>query len=228
MNIFCKETEAHLQLHPHLSEEGGSSSSGPGGLITPDLWLRDCRSASPSASPSPPPEPPKDDSKKKSRKMGKIPGKITYPPPLLPMNLVNPNLPPPRPPFAYFPQLRGPRLPSQMISPPPPPPPSFPTSINQSPFKSVLPPVTIFIPIPIPIPIPIDITKLAFLTKNKAESEKTDKSEVKSDPADNPVSLTTNDAATSSAFPRPLRKRRRVAELSKDTETVSKRKIVPA
>ncbi|GLG97458.1 Uncharacterized protein GBIM_04220 [Gryllus bimaculatus] len=56
MNIFCKETQAHLQLHPHLQD--GTGAGGSGGLITPDLWLRDCRSSSPasdrSASPGPP------------------------------------------------------------------------------------------------------------------------------------------------------------------------------
>lgn len=50
MNIFCKETEAHLQLHPHLQ---GLGSGGNGNtsvrLITPELWLRDCRSESPSS-----------------------------------------------------------------------------------------------------------------------------------------------------------------------------------
>ncbi|XP_067000795.2 sine oculis-binding protein homolog [Anabrus simplex] len=56
MNIFCKETQAHLQLHPHLQE--GAAGAG-GALITPDLWLRDCRSDSPvsdrSSSPAPAP-----------------------------------------------------------------------------------------------------------------------------------------------------------------------------
>ncbi|KAK6620693.1 hypothetical protein RUM43_010988 [Polyplax serrata] len=50
MNIFCKETEAHLQLHPHL-QGLGSTGNGKGNasvrLITPELWLRDCRSESP-------------------------------------------------------------------------------------------------------------------------------------------------------------------------------------
>ncbi|KAK7075619.1 hypothetical protein SK128_020730 [Halocaridina rubra] len=39
MQIFCRETEAHLQMHPHLNDLKPASSSG---LITPDLWLRDC------------------------------------------------------------------------------------------------------------------------------------------------------------------------------------------
>ncbi|GAB0098924.1 sine oculis-binding protein homolog [Sergentomyia squamirostris] len=44
MQIFCKETQAHLDMNPHLKEKGASSSSGS--LITPDLWLKNCRSRS--------------------------------------------------------------------------------------------------------------------------------------------------------------------------------------
>ncbi|XP_055934572.1 sine oculis-binding protein homolog isoform X2 [Argiope bruennichi] len=44
MQIFCKETQAYLQMNPHLQEEAnkhaGTASSK---LITPDLWLRDCQ-----------------------------------------------------------------------------------------------------------------------------------------------------------------------------------------
>lgn len=47
MQIFCKETQAHLDMNPHLKEKGSSSTNA---LITPDLWLKDCRSRS--ASPS--------------------------------------------------------------------------------------------------------------------------------------------------------------------------------
>ncbi|CAD6227839.1 GSCOCG00006297001-RA-CDS [Cotesia congregata] len=46
MNIFCRETQAHLALHGITSVSPTSPSSG--GLITPELWLRDCRSAPPS------------------------------------------------------------------------------------------------------------------------------------------------------------------------------------
>ncbi|XP_055853993.1 sine oculis-binding protein homolog A isoform X2 [Episyrphus balteatus] len=59
MQIFCKETQAHLDMNPHLCDKGLETASGSGGLITPDLWLRNCRSrsASPastvSVSPSP-------------------------------------------------------------------------------------------------------------------------------------------------------------------------------
>lgn len=40
MHIFCRETTAHLELHPHLSTEESSS----GTLITPDLWMKNCKS----------------------------------------------------------------------------------------------------------------------------------------------------------------------------------------
>lgn len=52
MHIFCRETQAHLELHPHL--HGPDLTSGS--LITPDLWLKNCtspqlNSSSPAASP---------------------------------------------------------------------------------------------------------------------------------------------------------------------------------
>ncbi|XP_037049153.1 sine oculis-binding protein homolog [Bradysia coprophila] len=47
MQIFCKETQAHLDMNPHLKDKG---SANDGGLITPDLWLKNCKS--PSSSPS--------------------------------------------------------------------------------------------------------------------------------------------------------------------------------
>lgn len=55
MHIFCRETQAHLDLNPHLVSASSSSN-----LITPELWLKNCksRSASPteterSGSPNP-------------------------------------------------------------------------------------------------------------------------------------------------------------------------------
>lgn len=43
MQIFIKETQAHLEMNPHLMEK----SAGCGGnLITPELWLKNCRSRS--------------------------------------------------------------------------------------------------------------------------------------------------------------------------------------
>lgn len=48
MHIFCRETQAHLDLNPHLVNVSSSSSTS---LITPDLWMKNCksRSASPSS-----------------------------------------------------------------------------------------------------------------------------------------------------------------------------------
>ncbi|XP_075975548.1 sine oculis-binding protein isoform X2 [Anticarsia gemmatalis] len=57
MHIFCRETQAHLDLNPHLVNASSSSN-----LITPELWLKNCksRSASPTSerSGSPNPEAP--------------------------------------------------------------------------------------------------------------------------------------------------------------------------
>lgn len=46
MHIFCRETQAHLDLNPHLVNASSSSN-----LITPELWLKNCksRSASPNS-----------------------------------------------------------------------------------------------------------------------------------------------------------------------------------
>ncbi|KAG6440773.1 hypothetical protein O3G_MSEX001428 [Manduca sexta] len=74
MHIFCRETQAHLDLNPHLVSASSSSN-----LITPDLWLKNCksRSVSPvserSGSPHPEnmtikPNPEKTDTQKTQRK----------------------------------------------------------------------------------------------------------------------------------------------------------------
>lgn len=56
MHIFCRETRAHLELHPHPHPAGHPSASGvisDTALITPDLWLRDCKDeGSPDRQPS--------------------------------------------------------------------------------------------------------------------------------------------------------------------------------
>lgn len=41
MHIFCRETQAHLDLNPHLVNASSTSN-----LITPDLWLKNCKSRS--------------------------------------------------------------------------------------------------------------------------------------------------------------------------------------
>ncbi|ETN65189.1 hypothetical protein AND_003048 [Anopheles darlingi] len=42
MQIFCNETQAHLEMNPHLKEK----SSSAGSLITPELWMKNCKSCS--------------------------------------------------------------------------------------------------------------------------------------------------------------------------------------
>ncbi|XP_066259142.1 sine oculis-binding protein homolog B [Euwallacea similis] len=49
MHIFCRETKAHLELHPHLHGE----DSAAGALITPDLWMKNCPSPNSPKSQSP-------------------------------------------------------------------------------------------------------------------------------------------------------------------------------
>ncbi|XP_076357628.1 uncharacterized protein LOC143250649 [Tachypleus tridentatus] len=47
MNIFCTETQAHIQMYPHLKETTCRvAGSGSLNLITPDLWLQDCKTQS--------------------------------------------------------------------------------------------------------------------------------------------------------------------------------------
>ncbi|XP_061397805.1 sine oculis-binding protein homolog [Musca vetustissima] len=60
MQIFCKETQAHLDMNPHLKEQGMEAASNGANLITPDLWLKNCRSrsASPASTVSTSPIPP--------------------------------------------------------------------------------------------------------------------------------------------------------------------------
>lgn len=41
MHIFCRETQAHLDLNPHLVSASSTSN-----LITPELWLKNCKSRS--------------------------------------------------------------------------------------------------------------------------------------------------------------------------------------
>lgn len=43
MQIFCKETQAHLEMNPHLKDKGKVTADN---LITPDLWMKNCRSRS--------------------------------------------------------------------------------------------------------------------------------------------------------------------------------------
>ncbi|KAL1374309.1 hypothetical protein pipiens_018156 [Culex pipiens pipiens] len=94
MQIFCNETQAHLDMNPHLKEKSTSAGS----LITPDLWLKNCksRSASPlsdrSESVSPAPSLPMRPSPEPSPVMQSPPAKkpmisVAHPSKLLSKNL---------------------------------------------------------------------------------------------------------------------------------------------
>lgn len=60
MHIFCREAQAHLELLPHIRANNDNNTQQ--GLITPDLWLRNCQSPSTTDPVSPvyttPPPPP--------------------------------------------------------------------------------------------------------------------------------------------------------------------------
>ncbi|KAI8039660.1 hypothetical protein M5D96_007080 [Drosophila gunungcola] len=109
MQIFCHETQAHLDMHPHLRDQALDAGS-EAGLITPDLWLRNCRSrsASPastlSVSPGPGPGP------------GPIPSAPQSPPPS--------HQHPSKPLISVAPvsKLLAQKSPSAAGAPPPPPP----------------------------------------------------------------------------------------------------------
>ncbi|EAA00766.4 AGAP011815-PA, partial [Anopheles gambiae str. PEST] len=48
MQIFCNETQAHLEMNPHLKEKSTSAGKVTGlrTLITPELWMKNCKSCS--------------------------------------------------------------------------------------------------------------------------------------------------------------------------------------
>ncbi|CAB3363776.1 Hypothetical predicted protein [Cloeon dipterum] len=50
MSIFCKEAQAHLQSQLVSPDPLAPSSSGNGTLITPELWLKDCKNSDDDAS----------------------------------------------------------------------------------------------------------------------------------------------------------------------------------
>lgn len=55
MQIFCRETRAHLEMHPHLNS-GNVEESDNALIITPDLWMKNCKS--PDSKSSTPPQSP--------------------------------------------------------------------------------------------------------------------------------------------------------------------------
>ncbi|CAH1390128.1 unnamed protein product [Nezara viridula] len=147
MNIFCKETEAHLEAHPHL-RESTVAESGPG-LITPDLWLRDCRSPASEESLSPQPSLTMPDGKKEkeAKKKGRRQRRIASPP-RIPLHPLPPPLLPP-------PWRRKPDVPALVPIARP-----VPMLPGLLPPPTTLVPYPIFFPIPIPIPIPLPLPGL--------------------------------------------------------------------
>ncbi|XP_046986158.1 sine oculis-binding protein homolog [Schistocerca americana] len=103
MNIFCKEAQAHLQLHPAAAGAvAGAGSSGA--LITPDLWLRDCRPHGASASASPTPPPSCSDADASTASPADAEATVTPPPPPPPPP---PSLPPAEPVLPLVSKLRS-------------------------------------------------------------------------------------------------------------------------
>ncbi|XP_016985853.1 sine oculis-binding protein homolog isoform X2 [Drosophila rhopaloa] len=116
MQIFCHETQAHLDMHPHLRDQALDAGS-EAGLITPDLWLRNCRSrsASPASTLSVSPGP------------GPGPGPGPAPPAPAPSRCADspPSHHPSKPLISVAPvsKLLAQKSPSSAGAPPPPPPP---------------------------------------------------------------------------------------------------------
>jgi len=204
MNIFCKETQAQLELHPHLQNtslpENICKTLEPNlPLITPDLWLRDCRSPPPLISeqslsppsrvlhsplPMPGPAPPQLRVSNKlfdrqSRKRKRTLGEDTAPPPVYTRFPSHTSV------YCTPPLCRSPtqaQSQTACTNPPtnelPPPPPLYPLNMQQSllPPPMILVPYPIMLPIPIPIPIPIP---LPFLQKECDNTSKEKNNETK-------------------------------------------------
>lgn len=202
MNIFCKETQAQLELHPHLQNtslpENLCKTLEPNlPLITPDLWLRDCH--------SPPTLPEQSPTSPHRRPHSPLPG------PALPQLRVSNKLfdrqsrkrkrtttaddtSPPV--YSKFPShnsvyctpplCRSPAYtqsqPTNNSAPtndaPPPPPPLYPLNMPTSllPPPMILVPYPIMLPIPIPIPIPIPLPFLQKECDNTSKDESKEKS----------------------------------------------------
>ncbi|XP_025206440.1 sine oculis-binding protein homolog [Melanaphis sacchari] len=198
MNIFCKETQAQLELHPHLQNtslpENLCKTLEPNlPLITPDLWLRDCHSPPltdrspsrqrPHSPPLPGPAVPQLRISNKlfdrqTRKRKRTTVEDTIPP-------VYPKFPPHAPAYCTPPICRSPAFTqSQSTSnslptnADPTPSPLYPLNLPSSllPPPMILVPYPIMLPIPIPIPIPIP---LPFLQKECDKNSNKEKNEKK-------------------------------------------------
>ncbi|KAL1505185.1 hypothetical protein ABEB36_004806 [Hypothenemus hampei] len=178
MHIFCRETKAHLELHPHLYgvADSSSSSSSAMGLITPDLWLKNCTSPKPMQLSPVQSEPLQlisvaspskllaaaDDSSGKSKihrsKSKKLKKMTIYPATITKSSIMNNDIPQ---------DLRV----KQVIEPDGVPPPvvsSEPMTLdsmrnilgNILPSPTTFVPYPVILPLPIPIPVPIPIPKI--------------------------------------------------------------------
>lgn len=205
MNIFCKETQAQLELHPHLQ----NTTSMPENLcktleqnlplITPDLWLRDCHSPPPlpeqllspqrpSHSPlqlGPPAPQLRISNKLFDRQTRKRKRTTTVEDTVQPPSNCT-QFPSHAPVYCTPPLCRSPAFtqsqPTNNNNLPtndPPPPPIYPLNMAQSlvPPPMILVPYPILLPIPIPIPIPIP---LPFLQKECDNTNNEEKKENKS------------------------------------------------
>lgn len=196
MNIFCKETQAQLELHPHLQNttltDNLCKTLEPNlPLITPDLWLRDCH--------SPPPPPTADQSPSPQRSHSP-----TLPGPAIPQlrvsnklfdrqttkkrkrttvedtpSSVYPQFPTRAPVYCTPPLCRSPTFTQSYTATnntptnDAPPPPLYPLNMSQSllPPPMILVPYPIMLPIPIPIPIPIPLPFLKKECDNSSSNE---------------------------------------------------------
>ncbi|XP_050534702.1 sine oculis-binding protein homolog B [Daktulosphaira vitifoliae] len=193
MNIFCKETQAQLELHPHLQNtsmpENLCKSLEPSlPLITPDLWLRDCHSP-PNQSQSPqssysPLTPVVTTQLRVSNKLfdrptrkrkRQTPIEEVTPPPVYshcqnhaPLYYSSPMCQPPA--FSQSHPIGNNSTNTSNNEQPPsqPPPTIYPLTMQPSilPPPMILVPYPIMLPIPIPIPIPIPLPFLQKETEN--------------------------------------------------------------
>ncbi|CRK99316.1 CLUMA_CG012697, isoform A, partial [Clunio marinus] len=153
MQIFCRETQAHLELNPHLKETKEVGES----LITPDLWLKNCRSRSPSPDALPrSPTPPTATAVEKPTTMTKI--IVTQSQPSSSSTITSSSrMPPPPPPddpnhYQYH-QMNN----MNSLVPPP----------------VILVPHPVILPIVIPVPLPLSAFWNAYRTK-KSSTETTE------------------------------------------------------
>lgn len=165
MQLFCKETQAHLDMNPHLKEKGVDK---PESLITPELWMKNCRSRS--ASPS---------SSLSSRNTPQLNNRIDINPekPLITVTNIqklidesNHYIPPVNKRKLMKSRKRRTRLsPTEpSILPTPehqhynsepirPCPPTLPSHQGSQPNFNILPPITVMVPYPVIIPLPIPV-----------------------------------------------------------------------